>query len=141
MDISCGNCATAIDETRLTVKCQPDLLPAVWHEKTAVVKGCKYFKPKYEEVKIAVVELIAEYYANDNINPIVVIARSADGRKFMVDKERIKQVRYHGWTKSDYFYEESENRYRRERWGNSAAGARYKGVDMVLSTKNEIGLR
>lgn len=141
MDISCGNCATATEETRLLVKCQPDLLPAVWHEKTAVVKGCKYFRPKHEDVKLFITELIAEYYAYENAAPIAVVARTADGRKFVVGKERINQVRYHGWTKSDHFYDESENRYRRERWTGSSFGAGYRGVEMILSTKDEIGRR
>lgn len=139
MDISCGNCATAIDETPRCVKCKPDLLPAVWHEKTAVVKGCKYFKPKYAEEKLVIVELIAEYYVRENADPIAVIAKTADGRRFAVGKDRINQVRYHGWVKSDYFYEESENRYRREKWSSSFAGGK-KGVEMVISTKDEIGV-
>lgn len=137
MDMSCGNCATAIEETCRSVKCQPDLLPAAWHEKSAVMKGCPYFVPRYEKVKVVVVKLLAEYYAGENANPIVVIARSADGRRFTVGKERISQVRYHGWRKADEFYEEDENRYRRERWGPPCVG---NGVEMILSTKDVIGI-
>lgn len=136
MDMSCGNCATATEETRLLVKCQPDLLPPVYHEKTEIVKGCKFFRPKYEDVKLSVVELIAEYYVGEGSKPIVIVAKTTDNRRFSVGKSRIDQVRYHGWSKTDYFYEENEIKYRRERW---VASAGYKGVEMILSTNYEIG--
>ena len=93
MDRSCGNCAMVLDETERLVKCQPDLLPAVWHQKTDVCRSCEYFRPKYEELHLRMVCLRAEYYQGENKAPIAVIAECEGGRRFSVSSGKVGQVR------------------------------------------------
>ena len=142
MDRTCGNCAMTLGETERLVKCQPDLLPAVWHEKTAVCRSCRYFRPRHLELHLRMVELQAEYYQGENVTPIAVVAKCVDGRdrRFTVGPGKVGQVRLAGWVKDDQFYTENEVRYRREIWrprGGSAA--RDAGLPVVVSTKDEIG--
>ena len=142
MDRSCGNCAMVLDETERLVKCQPDLLPAVWHEKTAVCRTCEYFKPKHQELHLRMVELQVEYYQGENKTPIAVVAKCVDGgdRRFSVGAGKVGQVRLAGWVKDDQFYTENEVRYRREIWRprGMAAAAQDRGLPVVVSTKDEI---
>lgn len=136
MDRSCGNCAMVLDETERLVKCQPDLLPAEWHEKTAVCRTCEYFRPKYQELHLRMVCLRAEYYQGDNRNPVIVFAECEGGRDFEVDAGKIAQARLAGWAKCDRFYSENGNRYRRETWRPRCEGN--GGLPVVVSTKNEL---
>ena len=142
MDRSCGNCAMVLDETERLVKCQPDLLPAVWNEKTAVRRTCEYFKPKHQELHLRMVELLVEYYQGENKTPIAVVAKCVDGgdRRFSVGAGKVGQVRLAGWVKDDQFYTENEIRYRREIWRprGMAAAAQDRGLPVVVSTKDEI---
>ena len=141
MDRTCGNCANVLDETERLVKCQPDLLPAVWHEKTEVVRGCDYFKPKHQELHLRMVELVAEYYDGANKSPIAVIAKCVGSRSFSVGFGKVAQARLAGWTKADRFYTESEVRYRQEVWRPRRAGlpsAPAEGLPVVVSTKDEL---
>lgn len=142
MDRSCGNCSMTLDETERLVKCQPDLLPAVWHRKDEVRKNCEYFKPKHQELHLRMVELQVEYYQGENKAPIAVVAKCVDGnRRFSVGPGKVWQVRLAGWAKSDVFYTENEVRYRQEIWrprGMNAA-APDAGLPVVVSTKDEIG--
>lgn len=142
MDRSCGNCAMALDETDRLVKCQPDLLPAVWHQKTDVCRSCEYFKPKHQELHLRMVELLVEYYRGENKTPIAVVAKCVDGgyRRFLVGSGKVGQVRLAGWVKDDQFYTENEIMYRREIWrprGTNAA-VQDTGLPVVVSTKDEI---
>lgn len=138
MDRSCGNCAMVLDETERTVKCQPDLLPAVWHEKTAVCRTCEYFKPKHQELHLRMVELLVEYYQGENKTPIAVVAKCVDGRRFSVGFERVGQVRLAGWMKMDRFYTENEVRYRQEVWKHRNCLSPDCWLPVVVSTKDEI---
>lgn len=142
MDRSCGNCTMALDETELLVKCQPDLLPAVWHRKDEVCGTCEYFRPKNRELHLRMIELLVEYYHGENKTPIAVVATCVDGcsRRFSVGAGKVWQVRLAGWTKSDYFYTENEIRYRREVWRPSGGSAnRAAGLPVVVSTEDEVG--
>lgn len=141
MDKTCGNCATAFDETEHLVKCQPDLLPATWHQKTEDCKNCRYFKPKHLELHLKMVELRAEYYHGENKTPIAVVAKCYDRRSrlFAVGSGKVGQVRMAGWVKDDYFYTENEVRFRREIWRPKDGSAnRAAGLPIVVSTKDEI---
>lgn len=142
MDRSCGNCAMTIGETERLVKCQPDLLPAVWHQKTDVCRSCEYFRPKYEELHLRMVCLRAEYYQGENKAPIAVIAECEGGRRFSVSSGKVGQVRLALWVKDDHFYTENENRYRLEIWRprGIAAAVQDRGLPIVVSTKDEIGV-
>ena len=136
MDRTCGNCAMTLDENERLVQCKPDLLPAVWHRKDDVCRSCEYFRPKYEELHLRMLRLVAEYYQGENKTPIAVIAECEGGRRFMVGGEKVGQVRLAGWAKNDHFYTENENRHRREIWGPKMHGA---WLPVVVSTKDEIG--
>lgn len=141
MDRTCGNCAEVLEETERLVKCQPDLLPAVWHRKGEVCKTCEYFKPKNVELHLRMVELQAEYYQGENTTSVAVIAKCDDGRyrRFSVGSGKVGQVRLAGWTKRDYFYTENEVRYRRETWIPSGGSAnRAAWLPVIVSTKDEI---
>lgn len=140
MDKSCGNCAEVLEETERLVKCQPDLLPAVWHEKREICRSCAYFRPKNVELHLRMVELQAEYYQGENTTPVAVVAKCDDGRRFSVSTSKVGQVRLAGWAKTDRFYTESENRYRQEVWRPRGWSAeRAAGLPVVVSTKDEIG--
>lgn len=142
MDRSCGNCAMTLRESERLVQCKPDLLPAVWNRKTDVCRDCEYFRPKFEELHLRMIELRAEYYQGENKLPIAVIVRCGDGRTFADQASRVYQVRKAGWVKTDVFYAENEIRYRREVWRPGEGSAeRAAGLPVVVSTGNEIGPR
>ena len=136
MDRSCGNCAMTLDETERLVQCKPDLLPAVWHRKDEVCRNCEYFRPKELELHLRMVCLRAEYYQGDNRKPVIVFAECEGGREFEVDVGKVAQARLAGWVKSDRFYTENENRYRRETW-RPRSGSQ-GGLPIVVSTKDEL---
>ena len=136
MDRTCGNCAMTLDETERLVRCKPDLLPAVWHRKDEVCRSCEYFRPKELELHLKMVCLRAEYYQGYNRTPIIVFAECEGGRQFKVGVGKVAQARLAGWTKSDRFYTENENRYRRETW-RPRSGSQ-GGLPVVVSTKDEL---
>ena len=136
MERVCGNCALADAEHNDMVRCQPDLLPAEWHLKSAPRCVCSYFKPKHVEMRVCVVEASVERYRGMDGEPLAVILTCDDGRKFRGDHKRVLQLRMAGWMKVDQFYTENEICYWREIWRprNILRG----GVAAVVSTKDEL---
>lgn len=137
MEVTCGNCKIADCEKGNMVRCKPDLLPAEWHLKSDPRSVCKYFVPIHVDLHIVLEELIAEYYAKDP-KPICTIA-CGQGKRFLVDSGHIMQVRIAGWSKEDYFYDESENRYRRETWSPPKLVPCVRELTVVVNTGNQIG--